>query len=127
MSTLRIVEEPELRQPVLIAAFAGWSDAGSAATNAAQYLIDRWHTPLLAEIDAEEFYDFTQLRPTSRYTHDTYRKIIWPQNNFYYYQTPERDFILFNGIEPHLKWRAYVDAVLEVIDRFHVSVVVSLG
>jgi proteasome assembly chaperone (PAC2) family protein len=127
MPSLRIVEQPELREPVMIAAFAGWSDAGSAATNAAQYLIDRWRTPLLAEIEAEEFYDFTQLRPVSRYTQDTYRKIIWPQNNFYYYQTPERDFIIFNGIEPHLKWRAYVDSVLEVIERFHVSVVITLG
>src|SRR5712691_1056089 len=127
MPPLRIVAEPELREPALIAAFAGWSDAGSAATAAAQYLVDRWHAPLLAEVEAEELYDFTQLRPTVRYTEGTYRKIIWPQNNFYYHQTPERDLIIFNGIEPHLHWQSYIGAVLEVIDRFHVSLFVGLG
>ena len=64
MPPLRILEQPELREPTLIAAFAGWSDAGSAATAAAQYLVDRWHAQPLAEFEAEEFYDFTQLRPT---------------------------------------------------------------
>jgi predicted ATP-grasp superfamily ATP-dependent carboligase len=127
MPPLKILEEPELHAPTLIAAFAGWSDAGSAATAAAQYLIDRWHATPLAEIEAEEHYDFTQLRPTVRYTEGTYRKIIWPQNNFYYHQTPERDVIIFNGIEPHLKWQAYVDSILQVIDRFHASLFVSLG
>jgi predicted ATP-grasp superfamily ATP-dependent carboligase len=127
MPPLRIIEQPELREPTLIAAFAGWSDAGSAATAAAQYLIDRWHAPVLAELDAEEFYDFTQLRPTVRYTEGTYRKITWPQNNFHYHQTAERDLIIFNGIEPHLKWQSYVNSVLEIIDRFHVSLFVSLG
>src|SRR5438105_2712307 len=120
MPPLKILEQPELREPTLIAAFAGWSDAGSAATAAAQYLIDRWHAHQLGEIDSQEFYDFTQLRPMVRYTEGTYRQIIWPQNNFYYHQTPERDLIIFNGIEPHLRWKNYVDAMLEMIDRFHV-------
>src|ERR1051325_10487862 len=96
MPPLRILEQPELREPTLIAAFAGWSDAGSAATAAAQYLVDRWHAQPLAEFEAEEFYDFTQLRPTVKYTEGTYRKIIWPQNTFSFHQTPERDLIIFN-------------------------------
>src|SRR5262249_32690744 len=34
---LRIEETPPLKEPVLIAAFAGWSDAAQAATSAARY------------------------------------------------------------------------------------------
>src|SRR5205823_6576734 len=45
----------------------------------------------------------------------------------YYHQTPERDLIIFNGIEPHLRWKNYVDAMLEMIDRFHVGLFITLG
>src|SRR5206468_3972809 len=104
----------------LILAFAGWSDAGGAATAASQYLIDRWHAQRLAEIEAEEFYDFTQLRPTSRYEGDI-RRIDWPQNTFYYHQMPDQDFIIFNGIEPHLHWKSYIEQVLEAVEQFNVK------
>jgi proteasome assembly chaperone (PAC2) family protein len=127
MTPLRILETPELHEPTLIAAFAGWSDAGGAATSAAQYLTERWRAARIAEIDAEEFYDFTQLRPTVRYVDETRRRIDWPDNAFFCHQTPERDLIILTGIEPHLHWRAYVDSVLEVIQRFNVKLVVTLG
>jgi proteasome assembly chaperone (PAC2) family protein len=107
-------------------AFAGWSDAGGAATAASQYLIERWRATRLAEIDAEDFYDFTQLRPTVRYEGDV-RRIDWPENAFHYLQRPEKDLIIFNGIEPHLHWKAYVEAVLDVIRRFDVKLVITLG
>jgi predicted ATP-grasp superfamily ATP-dependent carboligase len=126
MTALRILATPELREPTLIAAFAGWSDAGGAATAAAQYLIERWRAARLADLDAEDFYDFTQLRPTVRYEGEV-RRIDWPQNVFHFHQTPERDLIVFNGIEPHLHWKAYVSALSEVIDRFQIKLVVSLG
>jgi proteasome assembly chaperone (PAC2) family protein len=126
MTPLRIVETPDLREPLLIAAFSGWSDAGAAASAAAQYLIDRWHATLLAEIDPEEFYDFTQLRPTVRWVGET-RKIEWPQNNFYYHHAGERDLIIFAGIEPHLRWKGYVESLVHVIDQFKVGSVITLG
>jgi proteasome assembly chaperone (PAC2) family protein len=126
MTPLRILETPDLKDPTLILAFAGWSDAGGAASGAAQYLIDRWHATRMADIDAEEFYDFTQLRPTVRWDGEE-RRIDWPENAFYYHRTAERDYIIFNGIEPHLRWRAYVAALMEVITQFNVKLVISLG
>jgi proteasome assembly chaperone (PAC2) family protein len=127
MTPLRFLDAPELHEPTLITAFAGWSDAGGAATADTQYLIDRWRASRIAEIDAEEFYDFTQLRPTVRYVDETTRVIDWPENTFHCYQTPERDLIILTGIEPHLRWKAYTQALLEVVGRFNVKMVVSLG
>ena len=115
MTPLRILASPELSQPTLIAAFAGWSDAGGAATAAAQYLIERWRAVRFADLEAEDFYDFTQLRPTVRYEGEV-RRIDWPDNAFHYHQTPERDLIVFNGIEPHLHWKAYTSALMEIIN-----------
>ncbi len=126
MTPLRIVETPELREPMLIAAFSGWSDAGAAATAASQYLIDRWHATLLGDIDAEEFYDFTQLRPTVRWSGET-REIQWPQNSFYFHRTADKDLIIFAGIEPHLRWKAYLESFMKVVEDFKVSTVVTLG
>ena len=126
MTPLRIAETPDLREPLLLAAFSGWSDAGAAASSAAQYLIDRWHATLLAEIDAEEFYDFTQLRPTVRWAGET-RQIEWPQNNFYFHRTADRDLIIFSGFEPHLRWKSYIALVNQVIDQFKVGSVITLG
>lgn len=123
---LRILQQPDLHEPILIAAFAGWSDAGGAATSASQYLIDRLHAERIAEIDAEEFFDFTQLRPTVRYVGEQ-RVIEWPENVFYYHQAANQDLIILNGIEPHLKWKGYVAAFMEVIRTFNIKMVVSLG
>ncbi len=126
LTYLRILQTPELKEPTLIVAFAGWSDAGGAASGAAQYLIDRWHAPRIAEFEAEEFYDFTQLRPTVRYEGDE-RVIDWPENAFYHHQIGDQDLIIFNGIEPHLQWKAYAASMMEVIEKFDVKLVISLG
>ena len=45
------------QKPVLIAAFAGWNDAGNAASSAAEYLEGVWSAAPFATIDAEEFFD----------------------------------------------------------------------
>ena len=42
MSYINFLEEPTLRRPVLIVAFAGWNDASEVATTAVKFLIDRW-------------------------------------------------------------------------------------
>ncbi|HXH23394.1 MAG TPA: PAC2 family protein [Dehalococcoidia bacterium] len=126
MTPLRIVDSPDLREPVMIAAFTGWSDAGAAASAAAAYLADRWRTPLLAEIDPEEFYDFTALRPTVRWVGEV-RELEWPENKFYYHRLPEKDLIVLVGVEPHLKWKTYLGCIMEVLERFKVSTVITLG
>jgi proteasome assembly chaperone (PAC2) family protein len=126
LDPIRILQTPELREPTLIAAFAGWSDAGGAATAAAQYLVERWRAKRFAEFEAEEFYDFTQLRPTVRYEGDV-RRIDWPENAFSFHETPERDLIIFNGIEPHLHWKSYTQSFIDILQRFNVKLVVTLG
>lgn len=126
MGALQILKPLELNEPTMIAAFAGWSDAGGAATGAAQYLIDRWHATKFAGFEAEDFYDFTQLRPTVRWEGDE-RRIDWPENSFYFHRIDNRDFIIFNGIEPHLQWKMYSAAMMEAISQFNVKMVVNLG
>jgi proteasome assembly chaperone (PAC2) family protein len=122
-------EEPTLRRPVLILAFAGWNDASEVATTAVKFLISRWDATKFAEIDSEEFYNFARVRPHVRIEEDFTRAITWPENAFYYYVDPllDRDFVLLIGIEPNLKWRTFSDQILDVCQKVGVQSALSLG
>lgn len=129
MDHLRIDDTPPLHDPVLITAFAGWSDAAQAATSAARFLTGAWEANRFAEIDAEEFYDFTENRPTVRIGEGELREVTWPANECYYYRRDgaPHDFILLIGVEPNLRWKAFTETVLELIRRQNVSLVLTLG
>lgn len=123
------IEEPVLRRPVLILAMAGWNDASSVATSSVQFLIERWQAKKFAEIDPEEFFNFTRIRPQVRLEENGSRIIVWPETAFHLHQDPllERDFVLLLGIEPNFKWRTFCEAILQVCKEVNVTSVISLG
>ena len=67
----------------MVVAFAGWPDAAEAATRALRYLARKLGAKKFAEIDPEEFYDFTLVRPRTRVNRQGERVIRWPRNDFY--------------------------------------------
>src|SRR2546428_9535210 len=129
MAFVQYHHKPELRNPVLIAAFAGWNDAADAATTSVKFLIDRWKAVKIAEIEAEEFYVFTETRPTVHVSKGLQRSMSWPSNQFLSYAAPhfDRDVILYLGVEPQLKWKTFASAFLEACKHFNVSEVLLLG
>jgi predicted ATP-grasp superfamily ATP-dependent carboligase len=129
MSQLQMDESPSLRSPVLIAAFAGWNDAAQAASSSILYLINGWSARRLAHIDPEEFFNFTEARPVIRLGPGSQRELEWPSNTFYYHidHNLTQDVALLLGIEPHLRWRTFTDAVLELAKQFGVTTLVTLG
>ena len=124
-----MAEVPPLRRPVLVMAFGGWNDAGQAATTAVRFLIEGWSAQRFASIDPEEFFDFTSTRPRVRLAPDLQRELEWPSNAFFYKADPalSRDFVLLLGTEPHLKWRAFTGAVLEVAQQCGITQAMGLG
>jgi proteasome assembly chaperone (PAC2) family protein len=125
---LRMGEVPVLRDPVLLLAFGGWSDAGQAATGAARFLVNAWSAERLGDIDPEEFYNFADLRPHVRVLDGTLRELEWPANECFYYRARgERDFVVLVGVEPHLRWRRFSDIVLEIVQRCGVTLAFTLG
>ena len=130
METLNWVgEPPELRSPVLVAAFAGWNDAASAATTALEAVSASLDAERIAEIDPEEFYDFQVTRPTIRMAEGQTRQVDWPANTIYAATRRERRARpgAGLGIEPNLRWRTFAAAVLEAAERLDVEMVVTLG
>jgi proteasome assembly chaperone (PAC2) family protein len=122
-------ERPELRAPVMVCAFKGWNDAGEAATAALSYIKDSFEARDVAEIDPEEYYDFTAVRPTVRLTEGDLRRIEWPENKVAVapVQGADGDLVLFNGVEPSLRWRRFTDEVIGVARELGVSTVITLG
>lgn len=128
MSDLDIERRPELRRPILIGAWSGWNDAGESATGTIRFIRRRWREEPFARINPDRYYDFTQARPRVRLDNGQ-RVIEWPRNDFTAHRREGDgpDLILFRGIEPHLAWRSYVENIMQVINEFDVSAVVTLG
>jgi proteasome assembly chaperone (PAC2) family protein len=119
--------EPDLDGPVLVCAFTGWNDGGEAASTAAGYLRDRWSAERFARLDPEEFFDFQVTRPTVRLVDGVTRRIEWPANDFFHASLPERDVVLFLGIEPNVRWKTFVGEILDTAKAIGVSSIVLLG
>ncbi|HEX2176295.1 MAG TPA: PAC2 family protein [Nocardioidaceae bacterium] len=126
---IELEEVPPLVDPVMIAAFEGWNDAGEAATSTVDHLISVWSARTVAAIDPEDFYDFQVNRPTISLGADGDRQITWPTSQLAVCRPPgsERDIVLLRGIEPNMRWREFCAQLLATADDLGVQMVVTLG
>jgi predicted ATP-grasp superfamily ATP-dependent carboligase len=129
MSELIVSSRPELRRPVLVAAFRGWNDGGQGATLGAGFLAKQWDAESFAEIDPENFYDFQAVRPNVSLEDGLTRRLEWPSNTFVHAPIPglDRDAVILLGVEPNLRWKTYTALVLELLQELKVELVVTLG
>ena len=118
-----------LRNPVVLAAFEGWNDAGEAASQAVAHLHEVWGAQDLYEFDPEEYHDFQVNRPTVHYDDEGRRQLTWPTTRISYARLPEasRDVLLVRGIEPSMRWRSYAREVVEQAEKACASLVLTLG
>ena len=129
MSELIVSSRPDLRRPVLVAAFRGWNDGGQGATLGGGFLAKQWSAEQFAEIDSEGFYDFQAVRPNVSLEDGLTRKLEWPSNTFLYAPIPglDRDAVILLGVEPNLRWKTYTALVLQLVQELEVELVVTLG
>jgi proteasome assembly chaperone (PAC2) family protein len=122
-------ERPELRSPALVCAFQGWNDAGEAASAALGFLADSFDATEVATIDPEEYYDFTAVRPTVRLSEGQTRVIDWPENSLHAARVAgaERDLLLFQGVEPSLRWRGFSQTLIDMARDLGCEMVITLG
>ena len=122
-------ERPELRAPVMVCAFKGWNDAGEAASAALSYIKGSFDAHDVGEIDPEEFYDFTAVRPTVRLTDGDVREIDWPENSLSAAEVPgaDGDLVLLQGVEPSLRWRRFTGDEIAAARELGVRMVITLG
>ncbi|MFB7408799.1 PAC2 family protein [Streptomyces sp. NPDC056202] len=120
---------PELIDPVMVAAFEGWNDAGDAASTAVAHLDREWKGEVFAALDAEDYYDFQVNRPTV-FLDNGVRKITWPTTRLSVVRVggeKPRDLVLVRGIEPSMRWRSFCNEILAFAHELGVEMVVILG
>lgn len=115
-----------LRNPVVVAAFGGWNDAGEAASGVIDHLVDHYDAELAFAIDPEDFYDFQVNRPTTRLA-DGNRVLEWPTTEVLVARLPERDLVLIGGPEPNYRWQDYINRLLSMLRSVRPEMVVLLG
>ena len=129
MDFLSVHQTPEVKLDTLLIAFSGWADAAEGASSAIKFVERKLTSTKFAEIDPEEFYDFSQTRPQTTRTRDGKRRIHWPKNDFSYIVNPEsnRGIMVFMGVEPNLRWRTYSNAIAQLAKDQGVETVVHVG
>ena len=63
---------------IMIAAFEGWNDAGSAASAAVDHLARVWRATTYRALDGEDYHDFQVSRPTISRNERGERVVSWP-------------------------------------------------
>jgi len=130
MQHVRWIADPDavgLTNPIVVAAFTGWNDAGDAASTAVRTLIETSDAKALAEIDPEWFTDFATIRPHVRLDHERQRSIVWPTVGVWTASLPGADVILVLGPEPALRWRSFCDQLIGIATRFGSPMAFTLG
>ncbi len=118
-----------IRNPVMIAAFEGWNDAGESASGAIAHLLSEWDHHLIGGFEPEDFYDFQVNRPQVKVDENILREIIWPNTQIYAISTPQltHDFIIVRGMEPSMRWPTFAKELLDLADDHEVSIFITMG
>lgn len=116
--------------PILVMALQGLFDIAGAATDAVNHLSSKAVSQIkVASIDPEVFFDFTQQRPTVALDSSGVRSLTWPANDAYELTLDGEvsSVLAISGIEPHLRWRTFAEAVGQIATQSGARLVVTLG
>lgn len=136
----------EHRPRVLLAAFEGWSDAGTATTTVLQHLGELLDAEVLHSIGSEGYVDYQVHRPKLAFDESGNRVLDWPDSRLYgTVQRPGKpeedseetvrhvdggkvsDLFLFAGVEPARDWQMFADEIVELVDVWGFDTVILLG
>jgi proteasome assembly chaperone (PAC2) family protein len=113
----------------MLVALRGLFDIGAVATSALDWMLKERDATVVADIDPDPFFDFTEERPEQFIDEDGDPQVRWPENEFMIIRYPEgaRDMIVLNGVEPHVSWATFSQCIVNVAQGLGCNLVVSLG
>ena len=131
---LYVVHQPDgqdpaegLTRPVLVHAFTGFIDAGSAGRLLRDHLLENFEHRLVATFDVDQLLDYRSRRPT----------MVFVENHWVSYDEPAPaspchrgraracPFLLLEGAEPDVQWERFLQAVLHLVETLDVRL--SIG
>jgi len=124
----RLHQDRPLHRPVLVIGLEGWVDAGLGAATAIASVLAAASSDLLATFDGDHFLDQRARRPVVRLVDGVNTEMTWPQTQLRTAQdVAGNDVLYLVGPEPDFHWRGFVDAMVELAQRFGTRMVVGLG
>jgi len=120
---------PQLRRPVMLAGFFGWSNAGCLSSDTLEYLHAVCQPEVFASMSNEAFSNYTIDRPNARIEDGVILEMEILDTNFSFYRNPDggHDVVLFLGREPAYSWRSYSEMIIGVMRQLGVERFYTLG
>jgi proteasome assembly chaperone (PAC2) family protein len=131
---LQIDAEPKIPGAQMVLGLSGWMDGAGASMGTVDWMIRSFPARRLGRIEPEDFYLYSfpgsmeiaaMFRPHTRIEEGVVVEYEPPENLLYYCEDPP--LILAKGREPNIRWREYVDCLLETARRFDVARIVFIG
>lgn len=106
----------------------GWIDAGSAADMAMDSITGQLGGDLVATFDDDALIDYRSRRPTMSLDDGVLTKLVWPTIELSHATDPiGNEVLLLTGTEPDRHWRAFGEAVVDLLQRFGGHTIVGIG
>jgi hypothetical protein len=113
--------------PVMLYAFDGFVDAGIVAGVAINDLVTREGSRRLVTFNTDELVDYRSRRPPMVYSDAGWTGYMAPELGIdLVHDAKGQPFLLMYGPEPDLRWEAFAQAVIEVVEHFDVRLAVGM-
>lgn len=110
---------------MLIFGLAGWGDAASAASDAADWLAEDGQP--IVTFDPDAVFDYRSNRPILRFSAGGSHSLTWPRMELVHVRPSGRDVLVLVGNEPDYAWSGISDAIGDLAQHFDVAHLVTLG
>ena len=105
----------------------GFVDAGHAGSQMAEWLFERFTAEEVATFDTDRLVDYRDRRPTMTFHENTWTGYKAPKLALYRMHDAEgAPFLVLHGPEPDREWELFVAAVQNLVERFSVSLSISV-
>ena len=125
MAMFKLRDHETLTDPVVVVAFDGWVDAGSAATNATKELAGA--SEIVVEFEGDDLFDYRSRRPTLEIQDGRPERLTWPSLTIRARRIGERDLLILTGAEPDFRWHQFAAELVALNKQLGVSQWLSLG
>ncbi len=124
-----ISDWPDLRNPVVVIGLGGWGNALNVAKGSAAYLVERMGARQFGALNADVFYRFDENRPTVTIQNGLMHTLRFDHGGLFAAHSPEsrRDLLVIVVEEPHLRWDAFSEQLLDIAANVGATEFISLG
>ncbi|MEM1334338.1 MAG: PAC2 family protein [Actinomycetota bacterium] len=125
---VRLHDDPQVHEPVLIVQLDGWIDASEAAKRAADALDQACETTPVLRFDDDTYIDFRARRPILELRDGLSTDLVWSQIELRAGRAPDgTDVLVLRGPEPDMAWNRFGRAVATLAEELGVTQMVAFG